>query len=216
MTTKPFIPHSPSRLLRLGACLSALAAAPAQAHHAMGGATPESFSQGLLSGLAHPVIGLDHFAFLLVLALLAYTFRSGTRWLLPIPFIAAALGGTALHLSQASLPLAETMIALSVLLGGVAVVLRRRPEALVLGSAFAAAGLFHGYAYGESIVGAEATPLLAYLIGFSLIQYAVVVGGIRLLDLAARRSEALQGAAMRIGGGLASLAGGLFLAANLA
>jgi hypothetical protein len=34
-----------------------LAAAPASAHHVMGGRTPSTFLEGLLSGLAHPVIG---------------------------------------------------------------------------------------------------------------------------------------------------------------
>ena len=31
--------------------------APASAHHLMGGVTPVTFAQGLLSGLGHPVIG---------------------------------------------------------------------------------------------------------------------------------------------------------------
>src|SRR6266705_841511 len=36
----------------------------AWAHHFMGGGPPETFAQGLLSGLGHPVIGLDHAAFI--------------------------------------------------------------------------------------------------------------------------------------------------------
>ena len=42
----------------------------------------------------------------------------------------------------------------------------------------AVAGLFHGWAYGAAVVGAEATPLLAYLAGFGVTQLliAVVVG----------------------------------------
>jgi urease accessory protein len=43
----------------------------AEAHHAMGGTTPQTLAQGLLSGLAHPVIGLDHLAFTLAAGLLA-------------------------------------------------------------------------------------------------------------------------------------------------
>jgi urease accessory protein len=39
----------------------------------------------------------------------------------------------------------------------------------------ALAGLFHGYAYGESIFGAETTPLLAYLIGFTTVQLAIAL-----------------------------------------
>src|SRR5438552_688041 len=44
--------------------LAVLAATPAFAHHVMGGRTPATFMEGLLSGLAHPLIGPDHLAFL--------------------------------------------------------------------------------------------------------------------------------------------------------
>ncbi|PKO63289.1 MAG: urease accessory protein UreJ, partial [Betaproteobacteria bacterium HGW-Betaproteobacteria-17] len=40
-----------------------VASTSALAHHPMGGMTPQTLSQGLLSGLGHPVIGLDHLAF---------------------------------------------------------------------------------------------------------------------------------------------------------
>src|SRR6267378_2162800 len=45
---------------------TALAVLPrmAWAHHFMDGGLPETFAQGLLSGLGHPVIGLDHAAFI--------------------------------------------------------------------------------------------------------------------------------------------------------
>src|SRR5262245_66464475 len=43
-----------------------LAAAPASADHVMGGRTPSTFLEGLLSGLAHPVIGPEHLGFLIV------------------------------------------------------------------------------------------------------------------------------------------------------
>lgn len=44
-----------------------------------------------------------------------------------------------------------------------------------LASLFVLAGLFHGSAYANALLGAEATPLAAYLLGFSFIQYAVAV-----------------------------------------
>ena len=40
----------------------------------------------------------------------------------------------------------------------------------------ALAGIFHGHAYGEGIFGAEPTPLVAYLIGFTIIQLAISLG----------------------------------------
>ena len=43
---------------------------------------------------------------------------------------------------------------------------------------FAVAGLFHGYAYGEAIVGAETAPLAAYFLGFALIQFVLTPAGV--------------------------------------
>ncbi|MGD1951584.1 MAG: HupE/UreJ family protein [Leptolyngbyaceae cyanobacterium] len=44
---------------------------PALAHHPMGGKTPSSFIEGFLSGVGHPVIGLDHLIFVIASGLLA-------------------------------------------------------------------------------------------------------------------------------------------------
>jgi len=73
---------------------------PAFAHHAMGGLTPQTFVQGLLSGLAHPVIGLDHFLFLLMAGVLAYSLRSPLKYATPVLFLVSALVGTRLHLAD--------------------------------------------------------------------------------------------------------------------
>jgi len=35
--------------------------------------------------------------------------------------------------------------------------------------------MFHGYAYGEAIIGATTVPLVAYLLGFSLIQWIITL-----------------------------------------
>ena len=48
---------------------------------------------------------------------------------------------------------------------------------LRLAGGFAAgAGLFHGWAYGAAVIGAEPTPIAAYLLGFGMIQMAIAVG----------------------------------------
>ena len=49
------------RLVGLSVLALFAGASPAFAHHVMGGKLPETFLQGLLSGLGHPIIGLDHF-----------------------------------------------------------------------------------------------------------------------------------------------------------
>lgn len=153
--------------------LAALAAAasPAAAHHPMGGALPVTAVQGLLGGLAHPVLGLDHLAFVLGVGLLAARFRHGL-WL-PLAFLIGGAAGAAVHMTALALPAAEWGVVLSVLVLA-AVVIRQKPTAWpLLAGFFAAAGLFHGYALAETIIGAERAPLFAYLAGLVATQYAI-------------------------------------------
>lgn len=187
----------------------------ALAHHPSGSMTPQTFSEGLMSGFGHPIIGLDHLAFLVAAMLLTYALKGASRFLVPLAFVGATIGGTVLHLGAANIPMAEMLIALSVVIGGVLAITRHYPGALALAAIFAGSGILHGYAYGEAIVGAETTPLVAYLIGFSLIQYALIVGGVLGLDRLATRSESARLLATRIGGAAASLTGMLFLATSL-
>ena len=200
----------------LGAGFAMLLLAPvANAHHMMGGRVPETFTEGLLSGLAHPIIGLDHFAFLLVAVLLSFTLRGVARYAVPVAFVMATLAGTVFHLGEGDIPFVETLVSLTVLFAGLLAYTRKSPSALFLSGLFMVAGVLHGYAYGESIVGAENTPLFAYLVGFSLIQYAVIAGGIRGMELIARRSDALRVLTSRLASGVALLSGGVFLTLSL-
>lgn len=146
---------------------------PALAHHAMGGRMPSNFFEGFLSGLAHPLIGLDHLAFVVAIALLAVGQARGT--LLPVGFVIAAMAGTGIHLLRFDLPATEIAIAISVIAFGTMLVLQQRPNWWVTAILAAIAGLFHGYAYGEAIVGAQMSPLFAYLLGFTLIQSVVAL-----------------------------------------
>lgn len=148
-----------------------LSAAPAFAHHAMGGETPFTFEQGLISGIAHPVIGFDHLAFIIGVGI-ASAFI-GARFVMPLLFVGGTLAGCFLLLQGVTLPIAEIVIATSVVLIGALIVSAATVPASVYGALFALAGLFHGWAYGESIVGAEQTPLLAYLTGFAAIEYVI-------------------------------------------
>jgi urease accessory protein len=78
-------------------------------------------------------------------------------------------------LFRVDIPGVELLISGSVLLFGALLVIKRGMGALTVLSLAAIAGLFHGYAYGEAIFGAETQPLLAYLVGFTLIQLLIAV-----------------------------------------
>ena len=150
-----------------------LVSPPAFAHHPFGGETPSNAIQGFLSGLGHPVIGLDHLAFVIAAGLLAALMGQGLS--IPFSFVLASLAGTGLHLRAFDLPATEFSISASVLLFGILLAMRKRPPLVVVLGLAALAGLFHGYAYGEAIVGADMAPLLAYLLGFTSIQMGIAV-----------------------------------------
>lgn len=188
---------------------------PVWAHHPMGGATPQTVSEGFLSGIGHPIIGADHFAFLAAAMLLAYTLKGRARYLTPLVFIVGTIAGTVLHVGATNIPMAETLIALSVVAGAGLALTRSYPGAFVLSIIFAVSGILHGYAYGEAIIGAQSGPLLAYLLGLSVIQYALIGAGIFGLVKLADYSERARALTTRVGGAAALLTGSLFLALSL-
>jgi len=196
------------------AAVVALAASayPALAHHPMGGQTPDTLTTGLLSGLGHPVIGVDHLAFIVAVGIAAAF--AGNRLLSPLAFVAATVVGCLLQVGGIALPAAEIVIAASILILGAVVLSGRMIGAPALLGLFAVAGLFHGWAYGTAIVGAEATPLLAYLLGFAAVQYAIVVGaGYMVLRIwQAAGPEAIR---PRLAGAVVAGVGFTFLVENL-
>jgi len=134
------------------------------AAHVEGGAA--AGNGGFLTGLMHPVSGLDHVAAMVAVGLWGAQLGAPALWALPVAFpLIMALGGAA---GAAGLPLPgiETGIAASGLLLGLAVLLNVRMPlwaALVPVSVFA---IFHGHAHGTEMPDYGA-PLL-YAAGFVL------------------------------------------------
>jgi urease accessory protein len=116
----------------------------------------------------------------------------------------AMMAGVALHLHGATVPGAEILVALSVILLGAVLLTYREMTALAALGLFAVVGLLHGYALGESIYGAEQTPLAAYLIGLCIIQSAIALGAMVMARAALKHSLRLIGAGIA-GIGLAVL-----------
>ena len=170
-----------------------LIASPAVAHHAMDGATPTTLMQGVLSGLAHPVIGLDHLAFLIALGLLVPLL---SRPAVPATaFIAGSWVGVLACVAWGAPSTLEWLVATTVLGGGLVLLMTAgRPSMsweIALPFLLSAVGVVHGLAFGESIVGSEPTVLSGYLAGLTVVQGVLVaaVGG-----LASRLTDTLTGA----------------------
>jgi urease accessory protein len=171
---------------------------PAFAHHVMGRELPSTFWQGLLSGLGHPIIGIDHFAFIVGVGLTSYLV--GRIALLPLFFIAGTVIGCFVHLQDFDLPGSEAAIAFSLVVLAAIVGMRSKIPVGLIAILFAAAGVLHGYAYGESIVGAEPALLGAYVAGFALIQYGIAVISGATLAMIVTRDYLSETTAMRTAG----------------
>ena len=172
-----------------------LMTASASAHHVMGGKMPTTFAEGFLSGLGHPVIGPDHLAFLLAIGVAVGV--GGLNLVLPLLFVVASAIGVTLHVNGVNLPGAEIVVAVSVLFAGFLIARGRALPVSLWAILFAAAGLFHGYAFGESIFGAERSPLQAYLLGLIIVQSVLTVGTALLVR---RRAGGVSAIAPRLAG----------------
>jgi urease accessory protein len=199
---------SASRRLGVLAIMMVIAQ-PAWAHHPMGGKLPQTFLQGLLSGFGHPVIGVDHLAAIVGVGILAAL--AGRSAAVVLAFSVAVIAGVGLHLTKVDLPAGELLVGLTTLLIGALVIARQSMGAGLAALLFAIAGLVHGYALGESIVGAEASPLFAYLLGLLIVQTAIGVSVYAAVHRVAGWPARTAG--LTVAGVLVALAGGIATAA---
>ena len=135
-----------------------LAALPALAH------VQEGQAAGFLTGLAHPVSGLDHVLAMVAVGLWGAQLGVPAIWLLPVTFpLVMAVGGF-LGLVGIPLPGVETGVALSALALGLAVATSWRPPLAIAALMVAAFAVFHGHAHGTELPAGQSG--LTYSIGF--------------------------------------------------
>jgi urease accessory protein len=139
-------------LLTLGYSMSAQA-------HILAGETG-----GFLSGLKHPLSGLDHIVAMVSVGLWGAQLGKPAIWALPVTFPPVMAVGGFLGLVGIPLPGVEVGIAASAILLGAAVLCEARPPlslAAVLVGTFA---IFHGYAHGAELPPGDSG--LLYSLGF--------------------------------------------------
>ena len=151
-------------LIALFACFTTFVVAiPSYAHHPYDGRLPDTLTslEGLISGFAHPIFGLDHFLFLLSIGLILSL--SINRWL-PMLLLSGIMG----TVSSLSIPREVHWVEIIISLSIFASVLVSKGvinPIILLPLIF-----FHGYVFGDSMVGAELFPQITYCLGLILSQ----------------------------------------------
>ncbi|MFZ2449691.1 MAG: HupE/UreJ family protein [Methylovulum miyakonense] len=172
-----------TKSLVLTTILSTLVTLPADAHTGIGAV------HGLLDGVAHPLIGIDHLLVMLAVGLWAAMRGGKSLWLLPLAFVSAMGVGAGLSLLGITINAAETWVAASVIAAGVLVWRNTRMSsvlAVALASVFA---LAHGYVHALELI--DSANALAYSAGFLLTTAALQGLGLAVGLLAAARVKML-------------------------
>jgi urease accessory protein len=135
-------------------CISQLA----QAHISKGE------SSGFLSGVLHPISGLDHVLAMISVGLWGAQMGSPAVWVLPVAFpMVMALGGL-MGLLGIPLPGTEYGIAASMILLGSVVVIAWKPPLWVAALLVSVFAIFHGHSHGTELPPGQDG--LMYSVGF--------------------------------------------------
>ncbi len=190
-----------SRLGTVAGLVLLACATPAFAHVQQGQA------QGLVTGLLHPVSGLDHVLAMIAVGLWGAQLGRPAVWVLPVTFPMVMACGGFLGLVGIGLPGIEAGIALSVLLLGLMVALEAKPKLAVAAVLVGAFAIFHGHAHGTELPAGQSG--LLYSIGFVVATGCLHGVGI-LIGVAHRWPRGRL--ALRVAGTAVSLAGVAFVA----
>ena len=131
---------------------------PALAHEQAG------MGRGLVSGLLHPLSGMDHLIAMVAVGIWGAQLGAPAIWVLPITFPLVMAFGGVLGVLHITLPMPEAVIALSALVLGAAVAMRLRLPFAAAAAVVGVFAIFHGHAHGAELPG-SANPL-AYGVGF--------------------------------------------------
>ena len=111
-------------------------------------AHPGHADSGFLSGILHPVSGLDHILAMLAVGLWAASFSGKARWLIPASFVGVMALGFVFGANGGEMPMMEQGIAASVLVLGLAAAWAKRVPVAFAALMVGGFALFHGVAHG--------------------------------------------------------------------
>ncbi|MFL1405949.1 HupE/UreJ family protein [Marinobacter sp. M1N3S26] len=138
-------------------------------------AHPGHAEGGFLSGLLHPLMGLDHLLAMAAIGLWSIRQSTVMKRGTPLFVIGGMLLGAVMAFGGLNLPFAEMGITLSVLIAGILIASLAKLPTLVGATLVGAFMVCHGFAHGAEMP-AGAT-LAAYMAGFSISTLGITLAG---------------------------------------
>ncbi|MGH1569842.1 HupE/UreJ family protein [Methylobacterium sp. P31] len=108
-------------------------------------------SIGAEAGFLHPLMGADHILAMVAVGLLAALRGGRALWALPLSFLALMSVGATLGMASIALPYAETGVALSIVVFGLAAMVGLQAPVALLAALVGTFAVFHGYAHGTEM-----------------------------------------------------------------
>ena len=170
---------------------------PFAAAHTLG-----AHGAGFVSGVAHPLAGLDHILAMIAVGLWAAQLGGRAYWKVPLAFVGMMVLGAVVAVTGLTLPAVEPGIVASVLILGLVIAFSVRlsiPLGMVLVGVFA---LFHGHAHGTELP--QAASAASYGLGMLL---ATI--GLHAMGLGAGILFQRAAVVLRIGGVMIAAAGAM-------
>jgi urease accessory protein len=141
---------------------------------------PTTLLEGLLSGITHPAVGLDHLTFMVVIGLVAVL--APESFVIIACFVASCLAGTVVHAVNFDFAYSEQLVAISVILAGLLLLTGYGSKRWIWLAFALLSGLVHGYAFGETILGANLDVTAAYMIGLLGVIVAITVAAMLVIS----------------------------------
>jgi len=192
--------HAPALRLITFVVLASLSATafghPGHSHEvAVGG--------GLLAGLLHPLLGLDHLLAMVTVGLLSAQLGGRARYAIPGAFLACMLLGGFLGMQGFAFAGIEYGIAASLVVLGLAVTFRKSTHLAIPMAMAGIFGAFHGHAHGTEMPHI-ASPAL-YAAGFVVATLGLHLCGLGLGSLGEANKQGSL--ALRLAGAAVAIAG---------
>ncbi|WP_421879048.1 HupE/UreJ family protein [Pacificispira sp.] len=189
-----------SQIMTTAAVMALVPAAAAFAHEGAG------HGGGFVSGLTHPIFGLDHVIAMVAVGLWGVFLGRPALFILPIVFPLIMAFGGAMGVLGIPVPAVEAGIAASAVVLGLLIAFAVKASLPLAAAIVGVFAIFHGHAHGTELP--ESASAATYSIGFVLSTGMLHLVGIGL-------GEVMRGSAGRIAarglGGAIALLGAAFL-----